>query len=382
MNRRAGEVIIVGASYAGLCAASAFQAKGWKATVLERSLERQREGGGVVVQKRMGEYLEAHGLASPGVKSVPARKRRLFQQDGAILELPETARSYTAWDILLHEFEDAVGEEHVLRGRGVTDVNNANGRPSVTLDDGSTVAGDFIIAADGVGSRIRTLMLPDARPEYAGYVAWRGTVEETELPSSISEEFQDSFCSYGAAGTNIVAYEIPGGGGSVEPGRRRVNWVWYVNVSEGPDLEALLTDRNGTRRHSTLQRGAVRQDSMTSMVELARSALPDPFARMIAATPEPFIQSILDLLAPRLVFGSLALIGDAASLIRPHLGSGSAKAVEDAVSLADAVCAADADQRGCTMGWELVRLEAHESLAAQAKAVARRYWLGAARSPA
>jgi 2-polyprenyl-6-methoxyphenol hydroxylase-like FAD-dependent oxidoreductase len=112
------------------------------------------------------------------------------------------------------------------------------------------------------------------------------------------------------------------------------------------------------------------------MIETARAILPDKFATIVEATPEPFAQAILDYQAPRLVFGRTVLIGDAACLIRPHLGSGTAKAVDDAVSLADAACGPDFREKGCLRGWEQVRLEEHHALAEQARAVARRSGLG------
>ena len=33
---------------------------------------------------------------------------------------------------------------------------------------------DLAVFADGVGSTARSALLPDVRPQYAGYVAWRG----------------------------------------------------------------------------------------------------------------------------------------------------------------------------------------------------------------
>ena len=368
--------VIVGGSYAGLCAAASLQAVDWEVTVLERSTNRSRIGGGVVVQRRMADYLESHNLAGPNVAGIPARRRMLFQTDGSILTVPETARSYTAWDVLLKEFESVVGEGNVRRGAELVAIEQSEEAARAVLADGTRIEADLLVAADGVGSRARRLLLPDSEPEYAGYVAWRGTAEESAVPADVQTQCADSFCSFAGGQTNAVVYEIPGTDGSVERGSRRLNWVWYVNTAAGADLDRLLVDSHGRRKQSTLHRGEAREETVQEMISVARRLLPGSFVSIIEATREPFAQAILDYEAPQLFFGRSVLIGDAACLIRPHLGSGAAKAVEDAISLADAVCGPDFKQRGCLKGWEAVRLEEHQSMAEQAKALAHRYGLG------
>ena len=51
----------------------------------------------------------------------------------------------------------------------------------------------------------------------------------------------------------------------------------------------------------------------------------------------PFFTPIYDFSAPCLVFGRVALVGDAASSARPHMGFGVAKAGGDARALAEAL---------------------------------------------
>ena len=57
---------------------------------------------------------------------------------------------------------------------------------------------------------------------------------------------------------------------------------------------------------------------------------------------EPVLQPIYDLETPRMAFGRVAIIGDAAFVARPHVAAGVSKAVDDAAALADAL----ASERG------------------------------------
>jgi 2-polyprenyl-6-methoxyphenol hydroxylase-like FAD-dependent oxidoreductase len=114
------------------------------------------------------------------------------------------------------------------------------------------------------------------------------------------------------------------------------------------------------------------------MRSIAERKLIEPFRSLVLATAEPFAQVVQDFQAPKVVVGRSVLVGDAACLVRPHLGTGSAKAVDDAVQLAEAVCGPDFAERGCLRAWQYARLEAHHGLVQQAKAIAERYGLGLA----
>ena len=57
----------------------------------------------------------------------------------------------------------------------------------------------------------------------------------------------------------------------------------------------------------------------------------------MAATPDPFVQTIVDVVVPRTVFGRVCLLGDAAFVVRPHTAGATAKAARDATVLATAL---------------------------------------------
>ena len=56
--------------------------------------------------------------------------------------------------------------------------------------------------------------------------------------------------------SHILVYPIPGLDGALTPGERLVNFVWYVNVAEGEELDELMTGRDGVRRAVSLPPGA------------------------------------------------------------------------------------------------------------------------------
>ena len=60
-------------------------------------------------------------------------------------------------------------------------------------------------------------------------------------------------------------------------------------------------------------------------------------ADLAAATPDQFIQTIMDVTIPQTLFGRVMLLGDAAFVMRPHTAAAAAKAAHDATVLANAL---------------------------------------------
>ena len=135
-------------------------------------------------------------------------------------------------------------------------------------------------------------------------------------------------------------------------GERLINWVWYRNYLAGSDLDELLTDRTGQRRDTTLPPGAVSEHHVAELHAGASARLPAPLSRIVRSTAQPFLQVIYDLDVPRMAFGRVCLIGDAAFVARPHAGAGTAKAAADAWALADAVARHDDDVLSALAAWE------------------------------
>ena len=157
--------------------------------------------------------------------------------------------------------------------------------------------------------------------------------------------------------SHFLTYPIPGADGSVQEGSRFTNWLWYRNVAEGPELDALMTDRGGVRRPVSLAPGTVTQRNLDELRAAGAALLPPPLHELVAATPEPFLQVVFDIEVPRMAFGRACLIGDAAFALRPHAAVGSAKAAEDAWRLGEAMRAAGGEVAAALERWEPGALE-------------------------
>jgi 2-polyprenyl-6-methoxyphenol hydroxylase-like FAD-dependent oxidoreductase len=199
------------------------------------------------------------------------------------------------------------------------------------------------------------------RSEYAGYVAWQGVVPEDDAPD-LASEFAGRFTFFQAPHTHILCYLIPGPNGSLTPGQRRLNWVWYLNAAPGDELNRVLTDKDGRRREFSVPQGFVSPLMADWLHDHARRILPPSFLRLVEATTESFVQTIHDLAVPRMAFGRVCLTGDAAFVPRPHTAASTAKAAANALALADCLTATSGDVGGALRRWEPAQLDYGEQL--------------------
>jgi 2,6-dihydroxypyridine 3-monooxygenase len=141
----------------------------------------------------------------------------------------------------------------------------------VTLATGRRAEADLLICADGVSSPSRARLQPAARRSYSGYVAWRGTVPESEVSPATSGRLGDALTYQVLPASHILAYPIPGPDG---PGERLINLVWYVNVPAGAELDDLMTGRDGILRSVSLPPGAATDRALAEELTAADGNIP------------------------------------------------------------------------------------------------------------
>ena len=366
-------VAVIGGSLGGLTAALVLRDAGCDVTVYERSqMELAGLGAGIVVQKSTVRYLlERLGMGLSDI-SVAARRLQYLGADGNVtFERPSPYR-FTAWNTVYRALMGALGEQSHRRGHALVGFDGDRDGVDVRFANGHTDRVDLLLCADGVASTARKRLLPSVDPRYSGYVGWRGTVTESLLSGGTFAALSDAI-TYGlVADSHIVAYQIPSVAGGMGEGERLVNFVWYRNVAEGAELDELMTDRDGLARPLSLHPGIVQQRYVDAIRRTAEQVLPGPLAEMVVRTPQPFVQTIVDVEVPQMVFGRICLIGDAAFTARPHAAAGTAKAAENGWTLADALIAADGDIDTALRAWEPGQLELGGNLVTRARELGER----------
>lgn len=325
-------VTVSGGSMGGLFTGVALDRAGHDVAVFEQSAgELRSRGGGIVAQRSVRSFLSRHTAATPQHVTTTTSERRFLTADGDVRTATPDSMTFTSWDAVYRALRDAFPDDRYHTGKRVTDVTPATA--AAAFADGSERSADLLVAAEGGRSSTREQLFPDVTPEFADYVAWRGVVPEGDLSASVADAFDDRFTFYQGTGSLILAYFIPGPDGGIDPGDRRLNWVWYDTLA-GRDRGQLFTDASGTERRFSVPPGRLRDPVERQQRDRASTTLPPTFAATVAATDEPFVQAIYDLTTPSMVVDRACLLGDAAFVARPHTAAGTAKAAEDAVELA------------------------------------------------
>lgn len=128
---------------------------------------------------------------------------------------------------------------------------------------------------------------------------------------------------------HVIGFLVPGPNGETETGSRRYNWVWYRPAVEPTARDEVLTDLEGCIHPYSLP--PVRFPKEPARISLTTPSVcyTRSFAAAIEATTHPFVQ-IFDYESERMVSRRIALVEDAAFVVRPHAGMGIAKAAADA----------------------------------------------------
>jgi len=331
-------VTIIGGSIAGLTTGLALLKRGWDVHIYEATHgELEHRGAGIITHEALFDVLKKLNVTSKEQIGVSIRTRKTFNKQGLIVKTLELEQIATSWGRMYQLLRNQFPSERYHSQKVLTHCEQNNEVVSAYFDDGSTTQCCLLIAADGIRSTTRQYLEPDSKPEYAGYVAWRGLIDERDLSVNERKEVFPYFTFCLPEGEQVLSYPIAGKQHHVCEGHRRCNVVWYRPAAKETTLQDFLTDVDGNNNGESIAPDKVRPHIVAQMQRDARNRLSPQHTALIEKLVQPFIQPIYDLTTTTMAHGRIALLGDAAFTARPHLGVGITKAAEDSLCLANAL---------------------------------------------
>ena len=367
------KVAVMGGSIGGLTAALVLRDLGCRVEVFERSGRAlESRGAGIGMHPMTVRYFrESDALDAARVEIELPWLRFLDAAGDTVYEEVMNYR-FSSWSTIYRGLLGCFNPARYHLGAEVVALDQDHSGVSLTFAGGASHRADLLVCADGIASTARAGLLPAARPRYAGYVAWRAILPESELSPASAAALGAALTYCALPDGHVLTYPIPGPGGELEPGRRLANLVWYHNYVEGRELEELLTGHDGTRHELSVPPGMVSTHHVEWARAFAREHMAPPIAEVLERCAQPFVQVIYDIDIARMAFGRICLIGDAAFAVRPHAAAGTAKACADAWSLRDALREANGDPLAALRVWEPGQLRLGRALLARTREMGER----------
>lgn len=317
------KVLIVGGGPAGLSAATVLNKRGIRAEIVEQNEDLRPLGSGLTMigpALRALRAVDEEALARCVREGQGHPALNFGTVDGQIvqrIEMPQVAGpEYPGgfgimrplfWGLLAETAEN-VGTR-IRLSTTVTAIEQHPDRVEVELSDGSRETYDLLVGADGLHSRVRDLAFPDApEPFYTGQTVWRAVVPR---PTELSDDMAMYYGPRLKAGCNPVSDEEM----YIFVVENTPELTWPPREEWPAQIQALLTEFGG-------------------VIGWARQRMTDP-----EKIDRRVLQALL--VPPPWYRGRVLLIGDAAHSTTPHLASGAAIAIEDAVVLGELLDAHD-----------------------------------------
>jgi len=366
MSGQGLKVGIVGGSIAGCTVAIELLRAGCEVTLFERTGDELKDrGAGIGIPAAILETLIQRDLVDADTAYFAGRGfTRLWRTPR------EHRYGYLAWDQpadlallnwggLYRNLRKRVPDSvYSAQHRVVNLRTEAESKVGVELADGSIRTFDLVVCADGYTSIGRRKLFPETSVEYAGYVLWRGLLNEKDLAES--EPLQSGVHSPGYPGGHGIFYFVPGADGSVATGTRVVNWGMYVGVTES-SLGKFFTDKDGGLHEGSLAPGAMPQATEEELKRKAKERLPDYYEEIVERSKNTFAYAIYDCHVPAYRRGRICLAGDAGAFARPHTAAGALKSINDAIALGESIKAEDSLEDALRQ-WDASRTETNNKL--------------------
>ena len=313
------KVLIVGGGIGGLSLGIALRQAGIDAEIVELQKEYNVYGVGIIQQANALRALDALGVADEAMRrGSPYGKVKMCAPTGhpfGETGTPPMGRFPSHNGIsrkILHDvlFEAAVAKGVSFRmGLTVSKIENESARVGVTFTDGTEGEYGLVVGADGIHSKVRSLVFGEQKPQYVGSSVWRYAFPR----------HPDLDTGYMFFGKKAKVGLIPMTAGTM---------YMFVVTAEGDDNPVIPEQELVPRLKAYLA------DFPARMVQDVAEQITDPKA-VIYRPLETLVMS-----APWYK-NRVVMLGDAAHATIPQLGSGAALAIEDAVVLAELLASDD-----------------------------------------
>lgn len=309
-------IAILGAGMGGLAAATTLLRRGYDVRVYEQTRQFARLGAGIQMSPNAMKVLRGLGLEE-------RVKQKAFQptswanrewDTGAMkFDLPlkgEAERKFDAPYLLMHRADlhealaSAVPSENLVLGKKLIDASGNASGVELKFEDGTTARADALIAADGVHSHIREILLGNEKPKTSGRVAYRAT-----FPASLIQGAPIDECTkWWGPDRHIVVYYVT----------QNRDEVYFVTSVPEPEWT----------KESWSATGDLNQ------LRTAFSGFHEQVQRVLGACPKVHKWAILERdPLPAWSGKRMVLLGDACHPMTPYMAQGAAMAMEDAIVL-------------------------------------------------
>jgi salicylate hydroxylase len=317
-----GNIAIIGAGLGGLTAALALMTNGWRVRVYEQAAVLGEVGAGITLSAGAGQGLAAFGLGPallaaslpvPDIAFVHYKTGALLtgmldQAAPADLGFAKARHIHRAdlHHVLLGAVR-ALDPDAVLTGHRLTGIDQAASGISADFANGNNAQADALLAADGIRSTVRRILIGDEAPQFAGQIAFRCLI-----PRAAAQPFMaagNAVVSIGAARI-FNRYVIRGG-----------NLVNVIGIAQSQAWA-----QEGWSTPATIGEFARQFEGFhADVLGLISQAPPESLIKWGLFTRPPLTQWS---------HGRVLLIGDAAHPMLPFLGLGAATAIEDGIVIA------------------------------------------------
>ncbi len=187
---------------------------GHNVRILEQNTKSERSdlAAGITTHPEFDEFMKLHDLVKEPW-SIPSPGVQWLNKDAGVSRRVNRPLQMTSWGVIYHRLRanfdglassfcakpPAAGEKDGPAtfdlGKRVTKLHVVNDGIEVDYEDllddnkNGSMHADIVILSDGANSSLRGTLFPEIERAYAGYVAFRGTVPESE----VSEETKKAF---------------------------------------------------------------------------------------------------------------------------------------------------------------------------------------------